>query len=368
VLVATENDSVYALDAAGGDVLWRTNLGQPVPQSTLPCGNIDPTGITGTPVVDTSSSLLYAIAFVQPGRHELVALDTSNGHVRFRRAADPAGVDPLVHQQRAALTISGDRVYWAFGGLFGDCGDYHGVVAGLGLDGGGPMVSYQVPSERAAGIWAPPGPAVDASGDLFVATGNSFSTSGFDGANAVIELSPELGQVDLWAPANWLELNRGDVDLGSIGPTLLPGGLLFQSGKEGVGYLLRRGHLGGIGGELFSAQVCDGGGAFGATATEGSLVYVPCTEGLVAVRVTSGPAFTVAWRASGFQAGPPILAGGAVWTVDFDTGDLLAFDARNGSQVFSASIGSVAHFTAPAAGAGRLYVAATDHVIAFAGV
>ncbi len=367
VLVATENDSVYALDARSGHVLWRTNLGRPVPQSILPCGNIDPTGITGTPVVDPSTGLLYAVAFLEPGRHQLVAIDTSNGRVRFRRPADPAGMDPLVHQQRAALAISGDKVYWAFGGLFGDCGEYHGTVAGLGLDGRGPMITYRVPSGRAAGIWAPPGPAVDASGHLFVATGNSFSTSGFDGGNALIELSPQLRQVDLWAPANWLDLNQGDVDLGSIGPAILPGGLLFQSGKEGVGYLLRHGDLGGISGEVFSAQVCDGGGAYGAAAVEGSFVYVPCSTGIVGVELGDGPAFTVAWRAGGFHAYPPIVAGGAVWTVS-ETGDLLAFNARTGAQVFSASLGEVAHFTSPSAADGHLYVAATNRVIAFGGV
>ena len=53
-----------------------------------------------------------------------------------------------------------------YGGLFGDCGDYHGAVVGFGLDGSGPLVSYVVPSGRAAGIWGPSGPAVDPSGDL----------------------------------------------------------------------------------------------------------------------------------------------------------------------------------------------------------
>src|SRR6266498_4772271 len=103
ILVATENDSIYALDVGTGKVVWRTRLGEPVPRSLLPCGNIDPTGITGTPVVDSASGLLYAVAFVQPGRHELVAVDTASGKVRFRRAADPQGTDSLVHQQRAAL-------------------------------------------------------------------------------------------------------------------------------------------------------------------------------------------------------------------------------------------------------------------------
>ncbi|HEX9124668.1 MAG TPA: PQQ-binding-like beta-propeller repeat protein, partial [Actinomycetota bacterium] len=65
VFVATEHDSVYALDAGTGTVIWRTNLGDPVPQAFLPCGNIDPTGITGTPAIDPASGLLYAVAFVQ---------------------------------------------------------------------------------------------------------------------------------------------------------------------------------------------------------------------------------------------------------------------------------------------------------------
>src|SRR5205807_1506297 len=50
VLVATENDTLYALDARTGQVQWRLSVGSPVPLSALPCGNIDPLGITGTPV------------------------------------------------------------------------------------------------------------------------------------------------------------------------------------------------------------------------------------------------------------------------------------------------------------------------------
>src|SRR6266511_3940357 len=64
VIAATENDSVYALDASTGRVVWRTNLGTPVQSSTLPCGNISPTsGITSTPVADPSTGLIYAAAF-----------------------------------------------------------------------------------------------------------------------------------------------------------------------------------------------------------------------------------------------------------------------------------------------------------------
>ena len=45
--VATENDSIYALNETTGIVIWRTNVGAPIPGSSLPCGDIDPSGITG---------------------------------------------------------------------------------------------------------------------------------------------------------------------------------------------------------------------------------------------------------------------------------------------------------------------------------
>src|SRR5215469_5490187 len=35
----TQNNTVYALDAATGRVVWAQHLGQPVPRSALPCGN-----------------------------------------------------------------------------------------------------------------------------------------------------------------------------------------------------------------------------------------------------------------------------------------------------------------------------------------
>jgi len=62
VIAATENDSVYGLDQATGRVVWRRNVGTPVPLDSLPCGNIDPLGITGTPVYDPANGLVYAVA------------------------------------------------------------------------------------------------------------------------------------------------------------------------------------------------------------------------------------------------------------------------------------------------------------------
>ena len=367
VFVATENDSVYALSASTGHVIWRTHVGTPMNGSQLPCGNIDPSGITGTPAIAAKTGTLYAVAFVQPGRHQFVAINLSTGHLKWRRSADPrTGFDPMVHQQRGALVIANGRVYAPYGGLEGDCGNYHGTVVGRRLTGAG-FIHYKVPSQREAGIWATQGIAVDATGHLLVATGNSSSSGSFDYGNATIRLSATLHKVGFFAPSNWKSLNAGDVDLGSIAPTPLPNGLVFQGGKEGIGYLLRQKHPGGIGGQAFSKQVCSS--MWGGTAFSGGRVFVSCGNGVYALHIRfSPPRFSIAWSGGGFNAGPPIVAGGAVWSVDIDAGVLHAFSPRTGNQRLSRSVGSVEHFTTPTAAGGHLYVAASNRVVAFAGI
>jgi outer membrane protein assembly factor BamB len=362
VYVATEGDSVYALDAANGTIAWRAALGDPVPGADLPCGNINPSGITGTPVVDVTSHTLFAVAFLRADHHhELFALDLADGHVKFHRPIDPPGLDPRVEQQRGALTISGGRVYVAFGGLFGDCGPYKGAVVASALDGGGGLLSFEVPTTREAGIWAPPGPAVDGNGALFVSTGNSESTSAFDYGNAVIRLTPDLALADYFADRDWVQLNRGDVDIGSLGPALLSGGRVFVAGKAGTGYLLAAGQLGHVGGERFSARVCRG--AYGGAAWSDPYVYVPCQDGLVALRV-EGERFVAAWRAVGMSVGSPIVAGGAVWVIDIG-GTMHALDATTGAERFSAPLGDVTRFATAAAKGNQVVVAAGNAAIAF---
>src|SRR5262245_64600098 len=58
VIAVTESNNVYALNANNGSVIWQRNLG-PAVTSGLPCGNINPLGITGTPVVDLASRSLF---------------------------------------------------------------------------------------------------------------------------------------------------------------------------------------------------------------------------------------------------------------------------------------------------------------------
>ncbi|HEX6467815.1 MAG TPA: PQQ-binding-like beta-propeller repeat protein, partial [Streptosporangiaceae bacterium] len=127
---ATENDTVYALDPATGHQRWKRHLGQPVPLSRLPCGNIDPLGITGTPAYDATTRTLFVAMETTGAHHTLVALDPASGRTRFTKDLDVLpGRDRTAEQQRGALAVAGGRVYVPFGGLAGDCGNYVGYVA-----------------------------------------------------------------------------------------------------------------------------------------------------------------------------------------------------------------------------------------------
>ncbi|GAC1318180.1 MAG: hypothetical protein NVSMB25_07240 [Thermoleophilaceae bacterium] len=364
VVAATENNSIYAFDASTGRLAWRTHLGEPVPGGTLPCGNIDPSGITGTPSVDIRAGVVYAVAFEQPAHHVLVGLDLASGRIRTSRAIDAPGADPRVEQERGALAISHGRVYVPFGGLYGDCGNYHGWVVASRLGGEGALDAYRVPSRREGGLWAASGPAVDSAGNVFVASGNG-SASHFDFGNAVIRLTPSLRQADFFAPRDAARLNGSDTDLGSIGPLLLPAHRAFVIGKDGLGYLLNARRLGGIGGQRSVKPLC-GGGAYGGLAFARGTVFVPCTSGIVSAALR-GSTIHPGWRAKHFRPGPPIVAGAAVWTIDLETGELYALDRRDGRVRFHASIGDAMQFSSPSAGGGRIYVAGGLRVHAFGG-
>lgn len=354
VFVATEADTIYAVNASSGSVLWHTHLGGPVPGSALPCGDIDPSGITGTPVIDLATRTIYAVAFLASGQHYLFGLNIDNGSVLSKVLVDPSGANPLVEQQRGALALANRVVYVPYGGLDGDCGDYHGWVVGVPVEGSGGLLSYEVPTSREGGIWSPAGVVVTADGNLMVATGNSASTTTFDYGDSVIELSPALKVVDYFSPTNWAQLNGGDVDLGSTAPTVLPNGNVFQIGKEGVGFLLSGTRLGGVGGQLYNASVC--GGAYSGTAHVGTTVLIGCNDGLVRVDVGFAN-FSVTWTTSGFMTGAPVVTGNIVWVVDTPSGDLRGFNLSNGQQAYSLSLGSADSFITPAATPTSLFVA-----------
>lgn len=362
VFAGTENDTVYALDAVSGRVLWSTHVGSPVPLSQLPCGNIDPLGITSTMVYDPATNLLFALAEITGGRHILVSVDAGSGNVREQRAADPPNGDRLAHQQRAALNLVDSRVYIAYGGLSGDCAKYIGSVVALPTSGAASPISYAIPTTREAGIWAPGG-GVLVGRRLMYAVGNGESTSVYDGSNSVIALDRDLKLVDRFTPSTWAEDNSSDADLGSMTPVVV-GKYVYANGKRGVGYTLRPHRLGGIGGQVAQTYVCP---AFGGAAVSGNTIYVPCVDGPRAVTVNASGAITVGWQAVLHGGGSPVVGGGAIWVIDTAAGVLCALDPATGVVRQRIAIGDVPHFASPTLARDHAYVGTMTGVVAIAG-
>jgi outer membrane protein assembly factor BamB len=363
VLVATENDSVYSLDPETGAVVWSRNLGTPVPLDTLPCGGIDPLGITSTPAFDAVSGSLFVVAEMTGPRHVMFALDPESGDVRWSRNVDLPGDDPKTHQQRASLVVANGYVYFGYGGLSGDCGQYTGKVVGVPVTGRGDTIVYRVPTARMGAIWSPGGPAVDEAGYLYVATGNGASMSTFDHSNSVVKLTPDLQEVSYFAPSRWIEDNRIDKDLGSSTPALVPGGYVFIVGKSGIGYVLRQDGLGGIGGQVSEKTVC--ASAYGGIARDGNNLYIGCHASIRRVRISAAGAITLGWQ-SRLAGWPPVVGGGSVWAVS-TRGVLAQLDASTGATQATISLGEVPHFTTPTLWNGLVFIGKMNGVVAVKG-
>lgn len=361
VIVATEGDSFYAFDRQTGNQLWHTNVGTPVPRSALPCGNIDPLGITGTPVYDAATGLVFAVAEVKGPAHILVGIDVTTGMVKVHLSADLPDMDPRANQQRAALALWNGMVYIAYGGLAGDCSDYQGTVVGMRTDGTGSPIFYRVPTPREGGIWAPPGPSVDENGNLYVAVGNGEKTTGaWDHSDSILRLSSTLQLKDGFAPINWRQENATDADLGSTGPILLPHEWIYADGKSGLGYVLKAGNLGGIGGQTTVVSLCR---AFGGDAAIGSQVFVPCTTGLRSIKVSTTGQITPGWQAPSAIQGSPVAGGHTVYDLDIH-GILFALNSATGAVRTSITIGTCSRFATPTLSGNMIFVGTYAGIVA----
>jgi outer membrane protein assembly factor BamB len=368
VIAATENDTVYALNESTGTVAWRTQLGTPVPLGSLPCGNIDPLGITGTPAYDQGNGLVYVVAETTGYHHVLFGLAVSDGAVRVQREIPVPG-DAAAFQQRPGLAIDDGRVYAAFGGLYGDCGQYIGTVTGVPLSGSGALVSWSTPTSREGAVWGTAGPVTGPGGDLWVSTGNGAAGPGqaYDGSDSVTRLSPSLARMDFFAPATWAQDNASDLDLGSTQPVLAAGNSAFIMGKRGVGYLLNTASMGGIGAQLAEQAICT---AFGAGAVDGTTVYEPCSDGgLAAISVSAAQrTIRVLWRGPGDGNGSPSIGGGAVWVASTSSGTLYELNPANGAVRSRISIGGgLPHFPSVSLAGGTAFVGTLNGVVAVNG-
>ena len=412
LLVATEQNIVYALDSRSGALAWRTSLGPAVARSSLPCGNIDPLGITGTPAIDSRRQAVYLDAMIGDKaagapRHKIFALSLKDGSVlpgwpvEVEAALKSSGrtFHSEVQNQRGALAITGDALYVPYGGHFGDCGDYHGWVVSVALQPPHTVRSWST-GARGGGIWAPGGVGSDGRA-VYFATGNTMWAWHWSDGEAVIRLGPDLtfsGQSrDFFAPSNWLRLDATDSDLGGTNPLLVkmpgatPHALMLALGKDGNAYLLDADTLGGIGGNLLSrrvssdairtspAYVAADNGAL--VAFQGSGVDCPrATQGdlaVLSIAAGSPPSLSVAWCAEAQGRGSPIITttdgrgNPIVWIVGAeDSNRLRGFRADTGAVVFGGggpaeAMSEVRRFQAPIAVSRHLYVAADRQVYAF---
>jgi hypothetical protein len=326
VIVVTASNNVYALNGTTGTAIWsRTDIG-PAVTSGLPCGNINPVGIIGTPVVDLASRSLLFDALIQgsPIKHFIYSLNVDTGATNTGWPVDVTtavpGFDSPVHEDRGALAVVNGIVYVPYSGYFGDCGDYHGSVVGVHIDNPSTVAAWRTAAEG-GGIWGHSGVASDGT-NMFVITGNTFTNAGdpWSGGEAIVRLQagPTFtgNPTDFWAPANWQSLDNSDTDLGGCSAILIdvpgatPSHLVLALGKDGNAYLVNRDNLGGVAGSVVSAGV-DGTlrGQSSATYTTAQGTYFVFRADnqikVYKITATSPPNIVPSWTASQSGQGSP---------------------------------------------------------------
>ena len=284
VFVATEHDSVYAFDAdTPGPPLWQTSFINPgagittVSSADVSCVNIVPEiGITSTPVIDPTSGTLYVEANTKENGaffHRLHALDVTTGAEKIPPVVIQGAVagngdasvngfitfDPLRHLQRPALLLSQNALYIAFGSHC-DNNPYHGWVFAYDAQSLKQLGIFNAtPNGNRGAIWqSGGGPAADATGNVFVMTGNGTFDGPSPGGNndfgdSFLKLTPQaLALSDFFTPFDQAILEATDGDLGSGSPLLLPDQavgpphLVVSAGKGGTIYVVDRDTMGGF--------------------------------------------------------------------------------------------------------------------------
>jgi hypothetical protein len=278
--VATGHDSVYAIDADTGTVYARVNLIPAGGRTMNTAVDIDSgctdqvpeVGITGTPVIDPSTGTLYLVTTAMIGTHAyqfLHALDTATladkfgGPVSITGSVPGTGenssngrvaFNPLLEVQRAALLLESGHVIITIGSHC-DVDPWHGWVMSYAAGTLQQEAIFNVsPNGSEGGIWmSGGGPAADASGNIYVSTGNGTWDGVTSYGDSVLKLAPPAGGsfavLDYFTPYDQLALSQGDEDVSAGAPVLLPTlpsgqQLLGLVGKTGTLFELDRNNLG----------------------------------------------------------------------------------------------------------------------------
>jgi len=440
VYVATEHDSVYAFDADGktSAPLWHMSFlnpsagvtsvpGSEVGNTGFPGGEF---GITSTPVIDGVGGTLYVVSYTKENGEDvyrLHALDLVTGAEKFggptviQASVPGTGVenngqgqvpfDPAEHMQRPGLLLLNGVVYIAFGTI-AEIQPWHGWLLAYSAGNLHQLVSLNsTPNGYGASFWEGGcAPAADASGNIYVATGNGTfdaSAGGVDYGDSVLKLKPAGGLVpasvmtvlDWFSPFNSQYLAEGDWDLGSGGTMLLPDQpgphphLLVISGKEDVGGgkgridLLDRDNLGGFNATSdHIVQELVGAINFANLTTpaywQGNIYYASHKDNLkefsLANGVLSSSPVAVSPETFGYPGASPSISAngtsnGVVWAIDASTSTsssnggpavLRAYDATNIShEIYDSTqagardtLGPAVRFTVPTVIGGKVYV------------
>ena len=443
IFVATQHDSVYALDAdvSPCSQLWHVNLldathggtsGEtPVPTGDVGSGfqDIQPEiGVTGTPVIDLASGTLYVVSKSEgPAgsfHQRLHALDLITGDEKFAGpitiAASVPGTgdgsvggilnfDPQNEHQRGALTLVNGTIYIAWA-AHEDHDPYHGWVIGYDTATLAQVAVFNAdPNGSRSGIWMSGGaPAVDASGSLYLSTGNgtfdgnSGTPPNNDFGDTVMKVGTSSGLtlVDWFTPFNQAFLDGQDTDLGSGGVVILPdqpsgpAHLLVAGGKEGRLYLLDREAMGNycttctttdtnILQSFLAAPAIFGTPAFwqnklylGGTSDALSLFAFDGTTGTFSTVASSQSAISFQFPGPTPSVSAQGASGGVLWAIDssgygvpsqFGTGPAIlhAYDAANlSSELWNSSqaansrdtAGNAVKFTVPTVANGKVYI------------
>ena len=403
VIVVTESNNIYALDALTGTVIWQRNVGAPVTLG-LPCGNISPLGVTGTPVVHLASRSLFFDAMINgpTKKHFIYSLNVDTGAINPGWPVDVNATaryngmtfTSLIQNQRAALGLVNGIVYVPYSGHFGDCGTYHGWVVGVPINNPASVTAWAT-TLIGGGIWGHGGVASDGT-NMFVITGNTFNAGGiWGGGEAIIRLQagPIFSgtPINYWAPINWLSLDNGDTDLGGCGAVLInlpgatPSQLALALGKDGKAYLLNRNNLGGITAPVASANVANsvrGQSAATYRTSQGTYFVFRNSNSAVSaykITATNPPRIIPAWTVSQNGQGSPWVTttdgtnNAIVWVVGSESGGdqrLHGYNGDTGAVVYAGGganelMTNTRKWNTGIVGRGRIYFAASNKVYAF---
>ncbi len=371
--IATEHGDLYALDAATGRVVWQRNLGSQL----AACGDMPDGvfGITDTPFVDRTTQSLFVVG----GDGNLYALDLATGTTR---AGWPVTItsDPAHEHVWSAITFAGGALYVETAS-YCDLTPYYGRVVKIDLPTPSVVATWYVTSSPGAGpggggIWGWGGASVDASGDLYVATGNATTTpESYGYAERVVRLSTAL---EVQA-SNYPGLIGFDLDFGSTPVSYqAPGcpGQIVVENKLGLVFVYQRDAIASgptqrveIGnGQLIGVPAYDSTTRMVYVSNSTDLSGGEYRHGLVAFSVGADCQLHLAWQqpqgVNGAVVSSPTVANGVVYYGNGPGNELFALSGDSGAVLWqSGSTIEGAIYAPPIVVNGRLYAAAWDHVV-----